>query len=97
MIDIGFKNYIDPTRIHLIMPADTARARWFRREAVESRALIDCTQGRKTNSVILLTTNHLILSSLKYKSLQKRIEFTEIENGSEPNINSELLEALSRL
>ena len=52
MFDVGFKNFIDKDRILLIMPPNSSKAKRIIKEALLSRKLINCTNGRKTGSYI---------------------------------------------
>ncbi len=74
MTDIGFKNYIDESRILTIIGNNTSRAKWLVREALSSGRLINCTQGKKAGCVIILNTGHIVLSSLKISAVKIRIQ-----------------------
>ena len=74
MFDVGFKNYIDKNRIIHIMPPNSSKAKRIIKEALLSRKLINCTNGRKTGSLLVLNTYHLILSPLKCSSINKKLE-----------------------
>lgn len=82
LLDVGYKNFIDSEKITAIISPNTSRSKWIRKEAIESHTLVDCTQGRKTNSMIILSTSHIVLSSLKYKSLLKRLDSYGIDTDS---------------
>jgi extracellular matrix regulatory protein A len=98
MIDVGYKNFIDEKEIREMIKPDSSRARWLRKEAIAGRNLIDCTQGRKTNSIIILKTGHLALSSLKYSSLLRRIKSCGIKVISEEKTaKKELIEAIKNI
>lgn len=75
MVDIGFKNFIDEKRVINILTPDTTRAKFFIREAVEGNSLIDGTQGRKTNSIIILKTGHIVLSNISFTAIKKKFSF----------------------
>ena len=74
MLDVGFKNFIDKDRIILIMPPNSSKAKRIIKEALLSRKLINCTNGRKAGSLLVLNTYHLILSPLKSSSINKKLE-----------------------
>ena len=74
---VGFKNYVDKDRILLVMPPNTSKAKRIIKEALLSRKLINCTNGRKTGSLLILNTYHLILSPLKCSSLNKKLEIVK--------------------
>jgi len=100
MIDIGYKNFIDETKIEEITDLTTSKAKWARKEALACNYLIDCTQGRKTNSVIALESGHIVLSSLKISSVTRR-KNAMLKNGSkvevtEKPVNQQILDALDK-
>jgi extracellular matrix regulatory protein A len=98
MIDLGYKNFIDEKLIVDTLTPDSSRARWLRKEAIAGRSLIDCTQGRKTNSLIVLKTGHIALSSLKHSSLERRIKFSETKQVyEEKTAKKQLLEAIKNI
>jgi extracellular matrix regulatory protein A len=92
ILNIGFSNILITSRVVTIIHADSASARRLRSEAKNSGHLVDATNGRKTRSVILTDTNHLILSSLKVESLARRIE---ADDNSLPALEEESLESES--
>jgi extracellular matrix regulatory protein A len=74
LINIGFSNVVMTSRIVCVLQSESAAAKRLRQESKVSGKLIDGTQGRKTRSLVLMDTDHLILSSLRTESIQKRIE-----------------------
>jgi extracellular matrix regulatory protein A len=74
LLDVGFKNYVVNDSIYSVIKPNSAKAKRLINEATLNNKLIDCTQGKKTLTILLLTTRHLVLSSLKYSSIIKRIE-----------------------
>ncbi len=92
ILNIGFSNILMTSRVVTIIHADSASARRLRTEAKNNGHLVDATNGRKTRSVILTDTNHLILSSLKVESLAKRIE---ADDNNLPALEEESLESES--
>jgi len=98
MIDMGYKNFIDENLIREVITPETSKARWLRKEAIAGRMLIDCTQGRKTNTLLTLKTGHLVLSSLKYPSLLRRIKLPKIKvAGKKKSINKEFFDAINSI
>ncbi|HNZ26487.1 MAG TPA: DUF370 domain-containing protein [Spirochaetota bacterium] len=100
MIDVGYKNFIDETRIEEITDLTTSKAKWARKEAIACNYLIDCTQGRKTNSVIVLKTGHVVLSSLKTSSIARRknamLKSGQKAEVTEKPVNQQILDALDK-
>lgn len=92
ILNIGFSNILMTSRVVAIIHADSASARRLRSEAKSAGHLVDATNGRKTRSVILTDTNHLVLSSLKVDSLARRIE---TDDNTLPAAEEESLESES--
>ena len=99
MLDVGYKNFIDEKRVKRVMPFENSKAKWLRKEAIAGNTLIDCTQGRKTNCILILRTGHLVLSSLKSGSIIRRIKSMRAERvkmRDSNNTKEQLLDALSK-
>ncbi|OHD16250.1 MAG: hypothetical protein A2086_10950 [Spirochaetes bacterium GWD1_27_9] len=98
MIDVGYKNFIDEAKITEILKPDTSRSKWVRKEAVAGMTLIDCTEGRKTNCIILLKTGHTILSSIRFASLIRRLKSSGfVLKKKEKDIKKDLIDAMEKI
>ena len=64
LINIGFGSMIAAGRILAIMEPASAPIKRIMQEAKERGMLIDASYGRSTRSVILMDTDHVILSAL---------------------------------
>ncbi len=76
-IDIGFKNFIDESKIYCMIKPNTSKAKWLIKDALVSNKLINCTQGKKTSSIIILNTFHIVLSCLKDSSIKRRMNLKD--------------------
>ena len=72
LINIGFGSMIAAGRILAIMDPDSAPIKRVVQEAKERGMLIDASYGRKTQTVILMDTDHVILSALTPETLGER-------------------------
>ena len=83
LIGIGFGSMLAAQRVLAIMDPDSAPIKRVVAEAKERGMLIDASYGRATKSVILMDTDHVILSALTTETLSARWEDTqeEKENG----------------
>lgn len=99
VLDVGYKNFVDAKIVISIIPPNSSRAKWLIKEAAAGRKLIDCTHGRKTSSLITLSSGHLVLSSLKYHSIVRRLRSsTNSGDMSEKlSINKQLLKAMEEI
>ena len=64
LINIGFGSMISAARVLAVVSPDSAPIKRVVQEAKERGMLIDASYGRKTQSVILMDTDHVILSAL---------------------------------
>ncbi|MBE6956364.1 MAG: DUF370 domain-containing protein [Ruminococcaceae bacterium] len=65
LINIGFGNMISAGRLVAIVSPDSAPIKRMVQEARDRGILIDATYGRKTNSVLIMDNDHLVLSALE--------------------------------
>ena len=72
LIDVGFKNTIAADKIVAIVSADAAPIRRLKSIAKKENRLIDATNGRRTNSDIITTSNHVVLSSARPETITQR-------------------------
>ena len=71
---IGFENFINTSLIVTILKADSSQARKLRQAAEDERRLINATCGRKAGSIILMKSNHIVLSALPPTAIKSSIE-----------------------
>ena len=84
LINIGFGSMIAANRLLAIVAPDSAPIKRVVQEARDRGMLIDASFGRKTKAVILMDTDHVILSALTPDTLSARWagkENQEEENG----------------
>ncbi len=74
LINIGFGSMLAATRILAIVEPESAPIKRLVQEARDRGMLIDASYGRKTKSVILMDTDHVILSGLTSQVLAARWE-----------------------
>ena len=73
LINIGYGNMVSAERIVTIVSPDSAPIKRIIDEAKAKGTLIDATYGRRTRSVIIMDSGHVILSSLITDTLAARI------------------------
>jgi hypothetical protein len=72
LVNIGFGNSVVSGRVIAIISPNAAPIKRLRDEAREDRRLIDATQGRRTRSVIITDSNHVILSAIQSETIAQR-------------------------
>lgn len=74
LINIGFGSMIAAQRLLAIVSPDSAPVKRVVQEAKERGMLIDASYGHKTKAVILMDTDHVILSALEPDTISQRWE-----------------------
>ena len=72
LINIGFGSMIAAQRLLAVVSPDSAPVKRVVQEAKERGMLIDASYGHKTKSVILMDTDHVILSALEPDTIEER-------------------------
>jgi len=72
LVNIGFGNYINSTRVITILSPDSAPLKRLKEEARAGEKLIDATYGRRTRAIIITDSNHVILSSIQPETIANR-------------------------
>ena len=80
LINIGFGNVVTAGRIVAVLMPDSAPMKRLKELARESGKLVDATQGRRTRSIIITDSDHVILSSVQVETIAQRIS----EAGEKP-------------
>ena len=82
LLAIGFGNYIALDKIVSILSPDSAPIKRMIADGRERGLLVDASFGRSTRSVILMNSNHIILSALSPEELTLRIQNADDNGGS---------------
>lgn len=77
LINIGFGNMVSDGKIVSIVNPDSAPVKRLVRDASDKGMLIDASYGRKTKSVIVASSGHVILSALTADIIYERNETEE--------------------
>ena len=73
-LNIGFNNSVSLVKMIAIVGADASTSRKLKNEAKKTGRLVDGTNGRRTRSLIVTDSNHVILSSVEPETLHERCE-----------------------
>ncbi|AVQ30431.1 MULTISPECIES: extracellular matrix/biofilm biosynthesis regulator RemA family protein [Fusobacterium] len=73
-INIGFNNMVMDIRIIAVINPDSAPSKRLKEEAKLQNRLIDATLGRKTKTLIITDSNHVIMSAINPETISARIE-----------------------
>ena len=72
LINIGFGNLVAANRLLAVVSPDSAPIKRVIQEARDRQMLIDASFGRKTASVLLMDTDHVILSAIGPEAISAR-------------------------
>jgi hypothetical protein len=77
LLNIGFGNFVVAGRVAAIVNPASSPMRRLREDARADNRLIDASQGRKTRSIIILDSNHVILSAIQAETIGQRFNQSE--------------------
>ena len=72
-VNIGFGNLVSADRLIALVSPDSAPVKRLVQEARDRGMLIDATFGRKTASVLMMDSDHVVLSALPAERLAPRL------------------------
>jgi hypothetical protein len=77
MINIGFGNIVASNRVIAVVSPESAPIKRLINEAREEGKLVDATYGRKTRAVVIMDSNHVILSAIQSETISQRFNNKE--------------------
>lgn len=73
LLNIGFGNTVMVERIVAVINTGSSPARKLREQAKKNNKLIDVTEGRRTRSILVLDSDHIVLSSVQSDTISQRM------------------------
>ena len=80
LVNIGFGNVVSASRVIAIVTPGSSPMKRLREEAKKRGKLVDATEGRRTRSIIVTDSDHIILSALQAETITQRF----MEGKEEP-------------
>ncbi|MCI7261177.1 MAG: DUF370 domain-containing protein [Selenomonas sp.] len=74
LINIGFGNIVSANRVVAIVSPESAPIKRIIQEARDGERLIDATYGRRTRAVIVMDSDHVILSAVQPETIANRVD-----------------------
>lgn len=74
LLHVGFGNMVVAERVVALISPDSAPIRRLKDEAREAGLLVDVTQGRKTRSILIMDSRHVVLSAIQPETITARFE-----------------------
>jgi hypothetical protein len=79
LLNIGFGSTVVAERVVAIVSPNSAPMKRLKDEARSDNRLIDATHGRRTRSIIVLDSNHIVLSAIQAETISQR--FTTLKEA----------------
>lgn len=73
LLNIGYGNMLLASRVVAVISSQSAPMRRLREDAGERGKLIDATQGRRTRSIVITDSDHIVLSAVNPETLTARL------------------------
>ena len=73
LINIGFGNMVNAGRLVAIVSPESAPIKRIVQEARDRGSLIDATYGRRTRAVIIMDSDHVVLSAVQPETVAGRL------------------------
>lgn len=80
LLNIGFGNLVQADKIIAIVSPDSAPVKRIIQESKDRSLCIDATYGRRTRSVIIMDSDHVVLSAIQPETVAGRAEQQSDDN-----------------
>ena len=88
-INIGFGNMVASDRIITIVSPDSAPVKRLIQDAKDTGRVIDVSCGRRTRSVIITDSEHVILSAIQAETIANRLDNDTLEDDGDEEAEEE--------
>ncbi len=89
LLNVGFGNTVVANRVVAVIKTGSSPARKLKENAKNNGKLVDVTEGRRTRAIIVMDSDHVILSSIQTETLSQRMlalqtgqQLSELVGGS---------------
>jgi regulator of extracellular matrix RemA (YlzA/DUF370 family) len=82
LLNLGYGNLVVTSRVVAVVSPQSAPMKRLREDALSRGKLIDATQGRRTRSIIVTDSDHVILSAINPETIAGRLHH-EVELGGD--------------
>ncbi len=72
LLNVGHRNTVAADRVIAILAYNSAPVKRLKDDAKDDKRLIDATFGRKTRSIIIMDSNHVVLSAIQEETVAQR-------------------------
>ncbi len=89
LVNIGFGNVVSAHRVVAVVNPGSLPIKKMREEAKSRGKLVDATEGRKTRSIIVTDSDHIVLSALQVETISQRVSNPMGGTGDSGNVEKE--------
>lgn len=72
LLNIGFGSSVVADRVVAIVSPNSAPMKRLKDEAKDEKRLVDATYGRRTRAIIIMDSNHIVLSAIQAETVAQR-------------------------
>jgi regulator of extracellular matrix RemA (YlzA/DUF370 family) len=83
LLNIGHGNFVLASRVVAVVNPSAAPMKRLRDQASRRGKLVDSTQGRRTRSIVLMDSDHVILSAINAETIAARFAHDEGEGDQD--------------
>jgi hypothetical protein len=77
LLNVGYGNVVMRTRVVAVVSSQSAASRRLRNDAEQRGLLVDATQGRRTRSILVMDSGHVVMSAVNPETVAARLESGE--------------------
>ena len=74
LLNVGFGNMVVVARVIAIVDPGSAPMKRLKDQAKQAGKLVDATNGRRTRSIIVTDSDHVVLSAIQTETIAQRLE-----------------------
>ena len=82
LLNIGFGSSVVMERIVAIVSPNSAPMKRLKDDAKDEKRLVDATYGRRTRSIIVMDSNHIVLSAIQAETISQR--YASLKESQKP-------------
>lgn len=86
LLSIGFGNFVIANRIISVISPGSAPVKRIKEIAKDKGKLVDATYGRKTRAILVMDSEHVVLSAINPETISSRLSNKEGAVKEEPEI-----------
>jgi extracellular matrix regulatory protein A len=89
LLNVGFGNMVAVARVIAIVDPGSAPMKRLKDEAKRAGKLVDATNGRRTRSVIVTDSDHVVLSAIQTETIAQRVEADALSGRMSKGLRAE--------